>query len=89
MAHEVIIQGMKYNPPSLTIKIGDTVTWINKDDMTHTATAPFPVKKPYKWNSGDMEQDDQKSVTFNDPSWQGKYGCIYHPSMEGEIIIKS
>jgi plastocyanin len=85
--HKVAIKGMKYEPAILTIKKGDTVTWTNDDGMTHTATSPFPVKTPYAWNTGDIEEGDSKSVTFTDVKWQGKYGCIYHRSMQGEIKI--
>lgn len=87
MNHSVSIKGMKYNPATLTIQKGDTVTWTNDDSMTHTATAPQPVKKPYKWNTDDIEEGEKKSITFNDPAWQGTYGCIYHSSMKGEIKI--
>jgi plastocyanin len=79
---------MKYEPASITIKKGDTITWKNEDGMTHTATAPFPVKEPYKWNSGDIKKGASKSVTFNDPGWAGAYGCIYHSKMKGEIKIE-
>jgi plastocyanin len=88
MDHPVTIKGMKYDPAVLTIKKGDTVTWTNQDGMTHTATAPFPVKKPFKWNTDDIKKDKSKSITFNDASWQGTYGCIYHGNMKGEIKIE-
>jgi plastocyanin len=88
MDHQISIKSMKYNPASITIKKGDTVTWKNEDGMTHTATAPYPVKEPYKWNTGDMKKGVSKSVTFNDPAWAGTYGCIYHTNMKGEIKIE-
>jgi plastocyanin len=89
MEHQVTIKGMKYNPATLEISKGDTVTWTNDDTMKHSATAPYPVAKPYKWNAGDMpKKGDKKSVTFDDVTWQGTYGCIYHSNMKGEIKIK-
>lgn len=91
MEHSISIQGMKYNPASLTIKKGDTVTWTNEDGMKHTATAPFPVEDPpYKWDTGDIKKGaaNSKSITFNDATWAGAYGCIYHANMKGEIKIE-
>ncbi len=87
MDHKVVIKGMQYAPSTVTISKGDTVTWTNEDGMIHTATSPFPVKPPYAWNTGDIKKGENKSVTFTDPKWQGKYGCIYHGRMQGEVKI--
>ena len=35
----VTIEGMKFQPASVTVKRGDTVVWQNKDVVPHTATA--------------------------------------------------
>ena len=35
----VEIKGFAFNPASVTIKVGETVTWTNKDGTTHTVTA--------------------------------------------------
>jgi len=89
MDHSISIKGMKYNPASITIKKGDSVTWTNDDGMTHTATAPYPVEDPpYKWDTGDIKKGSRsKTIVFNDGAWAGAYGCIFHGNMKGEIKI--
>ena len=34
----VIIEGVKFSPPSLSVSKGDTVIWVNKDFFPHTVT---------------------------------------------------
>src|SRR5436305_12987366 len=38
MTHQVSIANFAFSPASITISIGDSVVWINNDDMNHTAT---------------------------------------------------
>jgi plastocyanin len=35
----VSIQGFAFHPGSMTVNVGDTVTWTNQDSAQHTATA--------------------------------------------------
>jgi plastocyanin len=37
--HVIIIEGMRFTPPTLTVHRGDRVTWFNKDLFPHTASA--------------------------------------------------
>ena len=37
--HTITITGMQFTPATLTIKPGDTVLWVNKDIVAHTATS--------------------------------------------------
>ncbi len=36
---EVKIDNFTFNPQQITVKAGDTVTWINDDDIPHTVTS--------------------------------------------------
>ena len=38
-AHQVVIENSSYNPPSVTIRPGDSVTWVNKDPVPRTVTS--------------------------------------------------
>ena len=37
--HQVIIENSSYNPQSITIRLGESVTWVNKDQVPRTVTS--------------------------------------------------
>ena len=37
--HTVTIEGMRFQPETLTVAPGDTIVWVNKDLVPHTATS--------------------------------------------------
>ena len=37
--HQIIIENSSYNPPSITIRPGDSVTWVNNSPMSRTVTS--------------------------------------------------
>jgi amicyanin len=80
---EVTIDNFKFNPPQLTVKAGDTVTWINRDDIPHTVasqTMPFRSKA--------MDTNDTVSFTFAKPGSYA-YFCSLHPMMTGSIVVEA
>src|ERR1043166_3780708 len=70
---------MAYSPANVTINRGDTVTWTNKDTITHTVTSNTSV-----FNSGNMGANATFSFTFNNPG-SFPYHCSIHLSMTGTI----
>ncbi len=60
---------------------GDTVFWLNRDDLTHTATADDG-----SWTTGNIAPGDERSHTFNAPGRIG-YHCAIHPSMKGTLEV--
>jgi plastocyanin len=81
-ANEIVIQNFAFEPATLTIKAGTKVTWINRDDDPHTATA---VDK--KFNSKTLDTGEQFSMEFDQPGTY-KYYCALHPRMTGEVVVK-
>jgi len=81
-ATEIVIQNFAFEPSTLTIKVGEKVTWINRDDEPHTATATDK-----RFNSKTLENGDRFSTEFNAPGTY-KYYCALHPKMTGQIIVK-
>jgi plastocyanin len=79
--NEVMIESNAFKPDSLTIKVGDTVTWINNDSYNHTVTA-----KTGEFNSGDMANGAKFSFTFNKEGTYD-YTCSIHTFMTGKIIV--
>jgi len=80
-ANEVFIQGMAFNPSTITVTAGTAVTWTNKDAMTHTVTS-----NPALFNSGGLTQGATFTFTFANPGTYS-YKCTIHPSMTGTVIV--
>ena len=80
----VSIDNFTFNPPTLTVKAGTTVTWANKDDIPHGIAAS---KNAFK-RSAALDTDDKYSFTFTTPgSYQ--YFCYLHPHMTGTIVVEA
>lgn len=74
-----------YSPANLVVVIGvnNTVTWVNNDDVPHTATADNG-----SFNSGSLNPDQSYTYTFTTPG-TFTYHCNYHPWMRGTIVVKA
>jgi len=89
-----------YDPPVLTIKKGDTVTWVNDDREGHTVTSGEGSGR-FEWmNSKNLGTSDGKfdSERFMPKtSWSYvfeetgafNYFCVIHPWMEGIVVVES
>jgi len=77
----VFIQGFSFNPGSITIKVGDSVTWVNKDGTAHSVTADDG-----SFNTGAIEAGASKSVTFSKAGTYSYY-CSIHPYMKGVVVV--
>jgi plastocyanin len=79
--NEVFIQGMAFDPVTITITAGTAVTWTNKDPITHNVTS-----NPALFSSGSMGNGATYSFTFPDKG-TFSYSCTIHPSMKGTVIV--
>ncbi len=79
---EVTIKDFAFSPATLTVAVGDTVTWTNEDSATHTVTADDG-----SFDSGDLAQGDTFTQTF-DTAGTYAYHCAMHPSMVAEIVVQ-
>lgn len=79
--HTVIIEGMRFNPETLTVKRGDRVTWINRDVVPHTATAGRA------FDSGAIAPGASWSFRVKTPGQQG-YVCALHPMMKAYLNVQ-
>jgi plastocyanin len=78
---KVTIDNFTFSPPDLKVKIGDTVTWTNHDDIPHT------VVSAGKFRSKAMDTDNDFSFTFTSAG-DYKYFCSLHPHMTGMIKVE-
>jgi len=67
-------------PGSLSVKVGETVTWVNNDTYAHTVVAD-----DQSFVSKSLAQGDKYSYTFLKAGTFG-YICSVHPSMKGIVI---
>jgi plastocyanin len=77
----VTIENLSFNPAEVKAKVGDTILWVNKDILDHTATArdnSFDVIQSAK---SSVSQTLTKAGTFD-------YYCRYHPNMIGRLIVE-
>jgi plastocyanin len=85
-ANTVVIDNFTFSPATLTVGVGvgTTVTWVNRDDVPHTATSSV---KPRVFNSGALDTDQKYSFTFKTKGTYD-YFCEVHPHMTGTIVVK-
>ncbi len=80
--NEVFIQGMAFDRATLTVSVNTTVTWTNKDDVTHNVTSNNGT-----FSSGSLTKGSTYSFTFTTAGTYN-YICTIHPSMTGKIIVQ-
>jgi plastocyanin len=78
----VSIKDSKFEPATLTIEVGQSVTWTNADSTAHTAAGD---KK--EWDSGNLENGKSFTHTFTAPE-RYTYSCSIHPTMKGTILVQ-
>jgi plastocyanin len=79
----VSIRDYSYQPGTLTVAAGTTVTWTNDGNVPHTVTS-----NERTFDSGDIAPGGTFSYTFNQPG-SYPYHCSLHPSMQGQIEVTS
>jgi len=83
-AAAVGIDNFTFNPQTVTVKAGATVTWTNKDDIPHGIAATNNAFK----RSPALDTDDSFSFTFTTPGTY-QYFCYVHPHMTGTIVVEA
>ena len=77
------IRNFVYLPKTLTISVGDSVTWINYDSSKHTITSDTGSVL----DSELFGQGETYSMTFTEAGTYN-YHCTPHPYMKGKIIVE-
>ena len=83
-ANKVTIKKTAYNPASIKIKKGETVTWVNEDDKDHTVISDDPKKEDF--HSDNLGNGDTFSHKF-EKAGKFPYHCKYHPRMKGLVTV--
>ncbi len=79
---EVKIDNFSFGPATLTVPVGTTITWTNRDDIPHTVVSTDGVFK-----SKVLDTDEKFSFTFGKAGTY-PYFCSIHPKMTGKVIVQ-
>ncbi|MDX1533955.1 MAG: plastocyanin/azurin family copper-binding protein, partial [Nitrosopumilaceae archaeon] len=76
-----------YLPPSVSVNVGDTVSWDNVDTAAHTVTSGTPADGPDgEFDSSLLMGGKTFEVTF-DTAGSYDYFCMVHPWMIGDVQV--
>src|SRR5438067_10763981 len=78
-AGAVTIKDFSFGPKSVSINVGDTVSWTNTGKQLHTATGPG-------FDTGTLKQGQSASHTFT-TAGTFNYICTIHPFMKGTVVV--
>jgi plastocyanin len=78
----VKIDNFSYMPHDITVAARTTITWVNNDDIPHTAVSTTDVFK-----SKALDTDDKFSFKFDKPGTY-EYFCSIHPKMTAKVIVQ-
>lgn len=77
------IKDFMFNPMTITVRSGETVTWINRDDEPHTVVS---VGKKFQKSSA-LDTDQKFTITIG-AAGTYEYFCSVHPKMTGKIVVE-
>jgi len=80
-AKTVDINHFAFHPPTLRVKRGARVAFVNSSNVTHTAT------RAGSFNTGHIKASKSVSITFNQKGTFA-YHCNIHPFMKGKIVVE-
>lgn len=84
--NEIWMANSAFDPASKTVVQGTTITWTNKDAVTHTVTSGLPTKPDGRFDSGDLGPNGTFSFKF-DSVGTFAYYCKHHSGMTGMITV--
>ena len=80
--HTITIEGMRFQPEMLTVERGDTIVWVNKDLVPHTATS-----KAGNFDSKLIQADKSWKYTVRQKG-DFAYICTFHPTMKAMLRVE-
>jgi len=80
--HTITMENMRFQPEIVTVARGDTVVWVNKDLVPHTATS-----KAGGFDSQIVQAEESWRVTVRTKG-DFAYVCTFHPTMRATLRVK-
>ena len=82
--NKIEIKDFAFNPQTLTVKSGEKITWVNRDEEPHTVVS---VQKQFKKSTA-LDTDQEFTITAGAPGTY-TYFCSVHPKMTGTIVVEN
>ncbi|MBP9818169.1 cupredoxin family copper-binding protein [Candidatus Shapirobacteria bacterium] len=79
-SNTVTIKGSTFSPKTIKIKVGDTVTWVNDNQVPHNIQSD-------SFYSPKLNQGDKYQYTFA-TAGTFYYICGIHPNMKGIVVVE-
>ena len=81
--NKIEIKDFAFNPQTITVKSGEKITWINRDEEPHTVVS---VGKQFEKSSA-LDTDQTYTIVAGAPGTYS-YFCSVHPKMTGTIVVE-
>jgi plastocyanin len=81
---QVVMKNINFNPTRVRARVGQSVTWINRDDAPHNVTY---VSGPRFASSVTFTEGGSWTLKLTKPGVI-RYRCTIHPGMDGSIVVR-
>ncbi|MGB8888441.1 MAG: cupredoxin domain-containing protein [Candidatus Korobacteraceae bacterium] len=78
----ITIDNFSFTPATVTVPVGTTVRWTNRDDIPNTV-----VSDDKMFRSKALDTDEQFTYTFTKPGAYS-YFCSLHPKMTAKVVVQ-
>ena len=78
----VVMNDNSFAPATIRVTAGSTVTWRNQGASPHTST------RTGAWDSGVVAPDGEFEREFASAG-SFEYECVFHPGMDGTVVVTS
>ena len=78
---QIVIQNFQFDPPTISVPVGTTVTWTNHDEEIHSL-----ISTQGGFSSPGLDSNQQFSFRFEKPGTY-EYRCALHPQMTGTVVV--
>jgi len=75
------MKNIQFNPKTVTVKVGETVKWVNQDSVPHNVSGG-PLHSPTFGNGGTLTYKATKAGKIS-------YVCTIHPGMTATLNVTS
>ena len=78
----MVIQDFAFSPETVTVKVGNAITWTNGDGFAHSVKSADG-----SFVSQDLQEGQSFTTTFTAPGTHA-YICGIHNSMTGTVVVE-